>query len=366
MKGLYIYYDLTTQNTKAVGIQKKINSQYELFNTIIDEGCDLVNLHIKGSKNIFLRFFKYLFCNNIFETDNILNTKYDYIYIRRIIPNCKAVIHLLKKLKKKNNCKILYELPTYPYDFEHKSFSSKISLFIDKIYRIRLSKYVDRIVTLTDDKEIFGCKTLRITNGVDVKSIPICKKNVYDSNSINLIAVAQFKFWHGYDRVIEGLHKYNGKNVFLHFVGNGTEIEKYKQLVQEYQLQRQVFFHGTLSGKELDEVFNMSDIALCSLGCHRINIFEGSFLKSREYLCRAIPIVTSTKIDIIPDDFDYCLRVPEDESSIDIEKIVKFAKRIYSSDERIEITKIIREFAENNCSMENAMKSVFDYILAVD
>lgn len=60
----------------------------------------------------------------------------------------------------------MYEIPTYPYDMEHKGISSIFVLFIDKIYRKKLHKYVDRIVTLTDDEKIFNCKTLKITNWI--------------------------------------------------------------------------------------------------------------------------------------------------------------------------------------------------------
>ena len=369
MKGLYIYFDFTTRNNESVGVIKKIQTQRMLFDSVIDQGCDCINLSLKTSKNKAFRFFSYMFSNKSFDLSFLVNNKYDFVYVRRINPNCKSVIHLLKILKIKNpNCKILYELPTFPYDFEHNTFSLKLLLLIDRIYRKRLYKYVDRIVTLTDDTVIFNCKTLKIKNGVDCVSIPVCKKETYNSNTINLIAVAQFSFWHGYERIIEGLHNYGKKNVKLHLVGNGSDLEKYKELVRSYNLENQVLFYGALSGAELTAVFDIADIAICSLACHKKNIYLSSELKSREYLCRGLPIITSTKIDVIPDDFKYVLRVPEDDTPIDISKIIEFSQRIYESSsvgnfesKEYKVKSEIRKFAEQNCDMKIAMKSVVEY-----
>ena len=373
MKGLYIYYDLNSQTKESVGIIKKVYAQNKYFSDEFGEKCDLLNLPLSKNLSRFQRFFSYLFSSNTFDLSIIENRNYDYVYIRRITPNCKSVIKVLKLLRKYNpKCKIVYEIPTYPYDFEHDTFALKMILFIDKIYRRQLNKYINRIVTLTDDKEIFKCKTLKITNGVDVKNIPITKKQFFDSNHINLIAVAQFSFWHGYERVIEGLYEYykgsGTVDVNLHLVGNGSEIIKYKKMVADYKLENHVIFHNALYGEKLNEVFDTSDIAICSLACHKKNIYLSSELKSREYLCRGLPIISSTKIDVIPDDFKYVLRVPEDDTPIDISKIIEFSQRIYESSsvgnfesKEYKVKSEIRKFAEQNCDMKIAMKSVVKY-----
>ncbi len=373
MKGIYIYQcPIEEDNSKQfVGILKKVYAQYEVFKKNITTDFDLINLKRNYNKNPFVRFFAYLFFSNVFDYSDIKDKKYDYVYIRRINPNCRSIICMLKQLRKINpNCKILYEIPTYPYDFEHKGFLGKIQLIIDKVFRKKLYLYVDKIVIITDEEKIFGCKTLKISNGVDVNSIPICSKKEFDSQNISLIAVAQFAFWHAYERVIEGLYQYYKKggasNIVLHLIGNGAELQKYKDLVNKYKLNEFVIFHGALFGDQLSDVFNKADIAISSLGCHRINIFTASALKTREYFCRGLPIITSTKVDIIPDDFKYALRVPEDDTPIDIDRVIDFAKNVYINKEtnqsdRVVTTKMIRKFAENNCSMESAMKNVINY-----
>lgn len=363
MKGVYIYHSDSKEELSkdSVGVLKKIFSQYEVLRKNVCEDFDIFCINVQTSKNKFHSFFSHLFLKHCLDLSQIKDIAFDFVYIRRFFIINKSTLFMLKKIKKINpSCKILLEIPTYPYDKEYTGFVNKVALLIDKIYRKKIYRYIDRIVTLTNDKEIFGCKTLKFTNGVDCSSIPVCKKVNFDKNHINLIAVAQFSFWHGYERVIEGLSKYKNNNVFLHLVGNGDELEKYKLLVKKYSLENQVIFYGPLSGDELTAVFDIADVALCSLACHKKNIKLSAELKSREYLCRGLPIITSTKIDILSDDFKYCYRVSEDDSPIDIEEVVDYVNGLYK-DDRSFVAKEVRTFAEENCSMEKAIDSVIRF-----
>lgn len=369
MTGLYIYFDRQNPGTdgKAVGILKKIHAQHGLFRERLGS-CDLVNLRLRCGSNYAIIFLSCLFSRRMFDLSFLDGKKYDYVYVRRVTPNCRSVMHILRRIRGANPaCRIVYEIPTYPYDAEHRSFAGRFVLLVDRYFRKQLSRYVDRIATLTDDEQIFGCPALRIRNGVDVLSIPVCGKESYDKTCLHMIAVAQFSFWHGYERVLEGLRDYyapgGGRKLVLHLVGDGPELEKYKALSAQYGLGEHVVFHGPLSGDKLTEVFGLSDIALCSLAAHRVGLYEASFLKSREYLSRGLPLVTSTRIDILPADFSYCLRVPEDDSPLDMQKITAFADGLYGADgnDRVSCRDTIRAFAEKTCGMDSSMKSVLDF-----
>ena len=210
MTGLYIYFDRQNPGTdgKAVGILKKVHSQHELFRERLG-GCDLVNLRLRCGSSYAVIFLSCLFSRRMFDLSFLDGKKYDYVYVRRVTPNCRSVLHILRRIRGANPaCRIVYEIPTYPYDAEHRSFAGMFVLLVDRRFRKKLSRYVDRIATLTDDGQIFGCPTLRIRNGVEVESIPVSKKVSYDPACLNLIAVAQFSFWHGYERAIEGLRGY--------------------------------------------------------------------------------------------------------------------------------------------------------------
>jgi glycosyltransferase involved in cell wall biosynthesis len=365
-QGLFITdVSVTDSLIKTNGIVKKIVNQVSALNIEGQLSFKIFNLpRLKG--NPIIMFISYLLCD-IYSNISFDFFSYDYIYVRRIIPLNYSFIKLLKTIRKKNNvCKIVYEIPTYPYDKEHKKLKGKMCLFIEKIFRTKLKKYIDKIITLSNDDIIFGIPTIKIVNGINCTDIKIRKPTI-SFDIINLIAVAQFARWHGYDRLIEGLDKYYEKkescrNLYIHFVGDGPEVNNLRNLVQQLNLDKYIIFHGALFGEELSNIFDKADIAVSSLGCHRIGIFLGSFLKSREYLARGIPMISSTKVDILPSGFEYCLYVPEDESPIDMQSILNFYQKLTAKHSVSEITKNIRKFAEDNCDMSKTMLPVIEYL----
>ncbi len=91
---------------------------------------------------------------------------------------------LLKDLKK-NQLKIIIEIPTYPYKFEFIEKAKilfkekKLVLFAkflmvilqDSIIKNFSVNYIDRIVTYSNDKLIWNTKTINISNAIDTSVI---------------------------------------------------------------------------------------------------------------------------------------------------------------------------------------------------
>ena len=86
--------------------------------------------------------------------DNNINA----IYIRFFMAD-PFFIWLLRGIKRRK-VKIFVEIPTYPYSEE---ISKKIKKCVDKLSVLFLKKYVDKIVTFTDDSKIFGIETIKIS-----------------------------------------------------------------------------------------------------------------------------------------------------------------------------------------------------------
>ena len=224
------------------------------------------------------------------------------------------------------------EIPTYPYDAEFRNFEWKqrLGLKVDQLFRRSLYRQMDAVVTFSDAEEIFGQKTIRISNGVDFDSIPLHQFSPHTSSELHLIGVAEVHMWHGFDRVMEGLGQYYERNgqckVYFHVVGGvhpNTMAHVFRPIIEHYHLEDCVIFHGTLFGAELDSVFNQCQFAIGSLGRHRSGITVIKTLKNREYATRGIPFIYSEQ----DSDFDhqpYVLKAPADESPIDIQRIIDF------------------------------------------
>lgn len=268
-----------------------------------------------------------------------IENKTEFIYVRSFHNANPFTIQLFRKLKDAG-VKIAMEIPTYPYDqeYKHSSFLKKQWLKIDQHYRYQLAALTDGIVTFTDDEMIFGQRTIRISNGVDFDHIPLCCPTNKEPNNqeIHLIGVAEVHYWHGLDRLIAGLGEYykapkHTIKLHFHIIGGVADSEMYnsiyapsfKELIDKYSIAEYIHFHGQMFGEELDNLFNQCDFAIGSLGRHRSGIDKIKTLKNREYAARGIPFIYSET----DEDFDhmpYILKAPADESSIDIEKLLKF------------------------------------------
>lgn len=261
-----------------------------------------------------------------------------FVYARCFQNANPFLIHFFKKLRKLG-VKTVTEIPTYPYDQEFVGFpyfSGRFWLRFDKIFRSALYKQMNAIVTFSDEKVIFGQRTIRISNGVDFDAIPLHCYNPSADGSIHLIGVAEVHYWHGFDRLIAGLGEYyknteSPRQVYFHIVGGVAQNEMhgsihalgFAELISRYNIQKYVIFHSQLFGDELNTVFNQCCFAIGSLARHRSGITVIKALKNREYATRGIPFIYSEQ----DSDFDkqpYILKAAPDESPINIMQILDF------------------------------------------
>ena len=258
----------------------------------------------------------------------------EMVYARSFMNASPVLVGLFGKLKK-HGIKCVTEIPTYPYDHELKGYplKYKIPLYIDMMFRRALAAKMEAIVTFSNKESIFGKRTICISNGIDLDSIPL--HNPKKQQDIHLIAVAEIHYWHGFDRLVAGLGEYyksnpNGRKVYFHVVGweddRGTTSNGYhtvKQMARKYGIEKYVINHGKLFGDKLDEVFNQCVFAIGSLGRHRSGITEIKTLKNREYAARGISFIYS-EMDSDFDNQTYVIKAPADDTPIDVSEIVRY------------------------------------------
>ena len=263
-----------------------------------------------------------------------IDNSIEMVYARSFLNASPVLVGLFGKLKK-HGIKCVTEIPTYPYDHEFKGYplKYKIPLYIDMMFRRALSSKMEAIVTFSNKESIFGKRTICISNGIDLDSIPL--HNPKKQQDIHLIAVAEIHYWHGFDRLVAGLGEYyksnpNGRKVYFHVVGweddRGTTSNGYltvEQMARKYDIEKYIINHGKLFGEKLDEVFNQCVFAIGSLGRHRSGITEIKTLKNREYAARGISFIYSEN----DSDFDnkpYIIKASADESPINVGEIIDY------------------------------------------
>lgn len=290
---------------------------------------------------------------------------YDGIYIRYVFDDPQ--FHRLLKALKHAGTKILIEIPTYPYDEELKdTLENRIVLFLDRLYRKRMKKYVDRIAAISDKKlaKIYGIPVFELKNGVNFADIQIAERNDRSKDAVNLVAVAGFAKWHAFERLINGMGEYskNGgmRKIVFHLVGDGPEKQLYKECIEKYGLEDRVILYGFKSGQELTDIYNTADIAVSSLGMHRIGLTSGQTLKSKEYGAKGLPVISEYDVTEYPKGNQYQLIVPMDESPLDMDKIIEMYDLIEASEPQ-KIRARIRAKVQKKSDIKVVMRPVAEF-----
>ena len=336
MKGLFVVFHGFSAHS---GISKKIFSQCDALRR---NGADVELCHLEIAadgtqrrmvggrairtfgQGLRAKIAKRVSLGDI--TRHIRDEGVEFLYIRYDHNASPVLIHWLRKVKKLG-VRIALEIPTYPYDaeFAQSPFVRKLKLRIDRIFRRRMARWVDRIVTFSDDPEIFGRPTIRISNGIDFRSIPLKTQRHGSPHEIRLLAVANIHFWHGLDR--------------------------YRRTIEEYGLSEYAEVIGPRSGAALDAEFEWCDMGIASLGRHRNGITRIKTLKNREYAARGIPFVYSEN-DSDFDGMPYVMKAPADDTPLDITALVRFCDGVNLTPAQI------RASVEGTLSWDRQMKQV--------
>lgn len=290
--------------------------------------------------------------------------KVDVLYLR-YMPTLFGAEQAMRRLKAQGG-KLVVEHPTYPPSsgVRRGGLRKPVFWFADRVMA-RIHPMVD-LYTLIGDPcgtTLDGRPAMNIVNGVDVERMPPHKPREKDA-PIELLALASMSFWQGYDRILEAMSREGGgSSLKLHMVGGEGDgsLARWKKMTAELGLDGRVQFHGPLYGEALDKVADRCDIGLGGLGLFRNKQMLTMTLKLREYMARGLPFVYAVDDPAIESGADFCLRVPNDETPIDMNELMAFARAARSHPEW---TDEMRDYARRHMSWTAVMQSVLERVLA--
>lgn len=330
MKRVFFLTNAVDLANSSDGLAKKIHAQTKAF-----QDCGYVT-ELAGYSGDCYQIGKYQFSiqeTGVFKkTDEILEKVEDYVleqenyeilYIRKFYFTPRFLI-FLKNIRPKFKS-ILLELPTYPYYGELKTTKAKIGFWIEYFLVVnKLYKYIDKVVTFSSDKKIYGIDCIKISNGIDLSEQIYFEEPSRDV--IHFISVSSISFWHGIDRFILALKNYPENDVHFHVVGGQNDVTvSLKKMVAEFNLKDKVTFHGHTSGQDLKEIYSISHIGVGSLGRHRSNIYYLNSLKNREYIAKGLPVIYS-EIDDGLENSEFVYKITANEDIINISEILNWFK----------------------------------------
>lgn len=359
---IYIIYEDLFTNIEYIGIRKKVIAQIKVFEKNFERvyytcySGHIMYLFYKGDiveKELGITKEG---CNEVI-LKWLIKYKIRRTYIRYAFAD-KWFIGLLKK-QKENNIKSIIEIPTYPYDGEGITGIIKLE---DSHYRLQMRDHIEKIATNTDDDHVFGISCIRLVNGVNIDENPLrIKRN--DKTKIVLIGVSALAKWQGYERIITGVHDYyrmGGKiKIYFKIIGTGPEKDNYCMLVKKYHLEEYVEFLGRLDGECLNEQYNLSDLAVSSLGRYKSLIQDISPIKAAEYCARGIPFICGYHDMRFNGSERFILNVPNNSEPINMNRVVEFYDNMAVQKDYQEE---MRNYAVNNLSWDVVMKEIVEYL----
>ena len=285
---------------------------------------------------------------------SVISQSYDIVIIRYGLTS-PSFLHFLKEIKKaKPNIQIVIDMPTYPYEKEWSGIKGLFAIAMDRMLRRQLQKHITYMIHLGPESTIFNIPTIHITNGIDPTSAPLCLGVNKVSESINVIAIGKWQYWHGLDRLLSILDP--ADNWILHVVGEGVALPYLQEIVRKRNLENIVVFHGTLVGTQLDNLFDRCQMGIGTLGIYRKGMSYDSSLKHREYCLRGVPFVLCAADDDFPQELPYVCYLSWDKA-IDLSMMKSF----YASyKDQQEISQQMRFYAINALDWKTRMIKVLE------
>lgn len=238
-------------------------------------------------------------------------------------------------------------------------------LYNEKKWGTLFVKNIKCVVTITEELALYqkkkGAKNIIISaNGISVKDYQI-KDFVEFKLPLNLLflkGTSTNASWNGIDRLINSIDKSQFNSKQIKFIICGHYIEG------EIPSREYIEHLGYKSKEELDKLISSIHIGVSTLTLFKKNLNEAAVLKTREYVARGLPFIYAyTDPDLNEDSKEFALEFPNDESLIDIEKVIEFAIKAV---EDKNLTIRMRKYAEEHLDYEVKMKELLQKIIVLN
>ncbi|MUK77052.1 glycosyltransferase [Aliivibrio fischeri] len=218
-------------------------------------------------KNKLSKFFKLIFIykdiiskKELCKYDVIILNDNDSILIaglffsKAILNRCKVIVHGDFYIKYIDNVSIKNRLRFYKYAYNRTIVNSSmivcVSQYIRDGFELKFNKYLNKI-------NYIYC-------GTNIASQDICflnSKQKNSSGSCRFLSVGRIEKSKGFIEKLELFYRLKKKNNRLTWdvVGNGSFLNDFIKLINEYGLEESVIIHGYLCGDDLYRLYKESD-----------------------------------------------------------------------------------------------------------
>lgn len=232
-------------------------------------------------------------------------------------------------------------------------------IYDERKWGILFAKKIKAIVTVTNEIALYqqtkGSKNVLVcSNGIGVNDYKLRKIALFSEplNILFLKGTSSISEWNGFERLISSIDRNPSNKIKLIVCGHLIEGEIPERDYIEHK--------GYLNKGQLDALFNEVHIGVSTLALYKKDLQEAAVLKTREYIARGLPFIYAyTDPDLNEETNSFALQFPNDDSPIDMQQVVDFAKKVLSDPEH---PQKMRKYAEKYLDYEVKMKRLLEGI----
>lgn len=280
----------------------KVSEKYKFFKKRKEKinGVNIIRcFEIGRRKGIFWRILNYMsFMISASIKTLLISKDFDTIFVYQLSPITMTIPAIVYKKIHKNKKIHLYCLDLWPESLLVENFdkNSKVYKIIYKLSKWIYSKCDSISVTSKGFIDYFN-KELNINS--KIKYLPqYCEEYIYqnknsyikkDNNKMNLVFTGNIGKAQSVETIIKAAEKLKKENMMIHIVGDGSSLQKCKELSEELNLDN-VIFYGRKPIEDMTTYYNMADAMLITLADEEI-IAKTIPGKLQSYMAAGKPII---------------------------------------------------------------------------
>ena len=244
-----------------------------------------------------------------------------------------------------------------------KSLKNKYIINIINFFQIKMWKYSDIIFSESYSltkylKSNFPDKKIKtLYNPVREKEIYNSNENFHKDDKLIFSYTGNIGGAQNLEKILEAFSDLNSSNFELHMCGDGPLLNDLKKKF----IQKNIFWHGWLTGRELDKVYKQSDFFILSLNSEgRQSLILPSKLQTYFQLKKPIFCVASGAVKELIDYTKSGITTEYDDKKNIIELFSKAMK--LTNSERTEMAVNGFKFYEKNFKSETIIKEFINFI----
>lgn len=374
-----LHYFMAAWDMNLTGVGKKVSDQIDALNAIgvdarlhilkgssengplprLPKRYDLMEYDQPAGDSLLVKISQESRRNKVLRKAIKALDRDDVVYMRYININ---------HIPRKKRCFVVIEHQTKELEEYRlgKSMRNRVSVIIESLFGRSFRNRADGRVAVTSEIMRYEAgrasrtvPSIVVPNGINVGTIPPRSSFPHDPKVFRIIGLANVAPWHGYDRIIDAMQRYDG-DVKVEFIiaGSISTDTALQGLCQEKGMTDRVRFIGTIDNDTFCEMASSFDLAVGAMAPQRVGLSEICSLKHREYCAIGIPFVYSGEDPDFPSEFPFAIR-GEMEGRIDLGSIIEKVRTIETDADHIAK---MRNYAEANLDWSIKMKKLTSWL----